>query len=196
MASASKPRTDERPTSIGDAELVHAARDGDRFAQDALYRRYAVPAARLAARLLGSTSDTEDLLHDSFLEALTKLDRLRDPSAFRSWLFRIVVMQVRQRIRRRRLLRRLGLLGGSDDALLESLASSAATPEQRAELSLIDELLQRRPAEERIAWMLCRVEGYSTEQAAELIRTSDSTVRRHLAKIDARIARLARVEHR
>lgn len=167
-----------------------SAREGDRFAQDALYRRYALPAARLAARLLGSTSDTEDLLHDAFLEALTKLDRLRDPAAFRGWLFRIVVMQVRQRIRRKRLLRRLGLASGADDALLETLASSGASAEERAELSLIDDLLQRRPAQERIAWILRHVEEYSTEEVARLMGISESSARRHLARIDARIARL------
>lgn len=196
MTPASKHRAPELPVAIGDADLVQEARRGDRFAQDALYRRYALPAARLAARLLGTASETEDILHDAFLEALTKLDRLRDPAAFRSWLFSIVVMQVRKRIRRRRLLRRLGLENTEGDARFEMLASTVATPEQRAELSLIDELLQRRPAAERIAWILRRVEGYSSEEVATLMGISLSTARRHLARIDARVARLAQVKDR
>lgn len=183
-----------RPKGIGDADLVLSAREGDRFAQSALYQRHSPQAARLAARLLGSHTDVEDVLHDAFLEALTKLDQLRDPGVFRSWLLRIVVMNVRQRLRRRVLQRRLGLYRGQDDATLEALASPQANPEELVELSLIDDVLKRSSADERLAWMLARVEGHTVSEISELTDTPTHTIKRRIARVDDAVARVVEVK--
>ena len=171
-----------------------AARDGDRFAQDALYRRHSKRAAALAARLLASSQDVEDVLHDAFLEALTTLDALREPAAFRPWLLRIVVSCVRQRMLRRGLLRRLGLHRSGDDVSLEAQASASASPEHLAELSLVDDVLRRQPVDDRIAWKLRRVEGYSIDEVAELCAVSATTVKRRVGRLDRRVARLVEVD--
>lgn len=177
-----------------DAELVERARDGDRSAQSELYRRHARAAGSLAARLLGTRADVEDILHDSFVDALTGLGRLRDPSAFRPWLLRIVVMKVRQKIRRRRIARRLGLYRSEDEATLDRLASPQATPEQRAELSLINDELCRLPVEEKVAWMLSRVEGYTLAEIAVLTDCGLTTVKRRLKRANDRMARWVRFD--
>lgn len=184
----------KRPTGIGDVDLVLAARGGDRFAQGALYQRHSPQATRLAARLLGTHTDAEDVLHDAFFEALSKLDQLREPGAFRSWLLRIVVMNVRQRLRRRALQRRLGLYRSEDDATLEALASPDANPEELACLSLIDDVLMRCSTDERVAWMLARVEGHTLSEISELMGIPTHTVKRRIARVDGVVARVVEVK--
>ena len=68
-----------------DAQLVMAARDGDRAAFGRLYERY---ARMVHGILLASVrrSDVDDLVHDVFLLALRRLSALRDPAAFGGWL--------------------------------------------------------------------------------------------------------------
>ncbi len=160
---------------------------GDAWAEDALYRRHARPIAGLVARLLGSKQDAEDVVHDAFVHAFQKLDRLREPDAFRGWLSRIAITQVRRVIRRRRLARSLGLLPLGDDAALEQLASSVVSPEVRAELAVVDGILRRLPTNDRIAWMLRVVEGHRLEEVAELSGCSLATAKRRIAAAQKRM---------
>src|SRR5687768_18026706 len=84
------------PPAIGDGVLVGRMLAGDLEAEDLLYRRHARPTAGMVARLLGSRDEVEDVVHDAFVSAFSKIEQLRDPSAFRAWLSMIAVTHVRR----------------------------------------------------------------------------------------------------
>lgn len=68
-----------------DHTLVTAARQGDRAAIARLYRRFGpVIHATLITRT--RPADADDLVHDVFLEAIRRLDSLRDAGAFGAWI--------------------------------------------------------------------------------------------------------------
>ena len=68
-----------------DSRLVLAARAGDREAFGRLYDRYApMVHGVLMARV--PFSEVDDLLHDVFLQAMPRLQALRDISRFGAWL--------------------------------------------------------------------------------------------------------------
>lgn len=71
-----------------DAQLVAAARDGDRGAFGRLYERH---ARMVHGVLLAHVpfAEVDDLVHDVFLIALRKLGSLREPAAFAGWLIAI-----------------------------------------------------------------------------------------------------------
>jgi RNA polymerase sigma-70 factor, ECF subfamily len=68
-----------------DAQLVQAARGGDRAAFGKLYERY---GRMVHGVLLAHVpyAEVDDLLQDVFLIALRRLDSLREPTAFAGWL--------------------------------------------------------------------------------------------------------------
>src|SRR5690606_9092410 len=136
----------------------------------------------LAVRLHGNTVEVEDVVHDAFIKAYSRLGELRDPAAFRGWLGAIVVRLVRTRLRRRRLLGVLGLASGTDPVDLDAIASPEAGPETRAELAQIYALLQTMPGAERIAWTLRYVERHRLEAVAELTGCSLATAKRRIAR--------------
>jgi len=71
--------------TLEDAQLVDAARTGDRAAFGELYRRYArVVHGILLARV--PPADADDLAQDVFLMAMRRLHALRDTAAFAGWL--------------------------------------------------------------------------------------------------------------
>lgn len=181
LPSGERPKA--QPAGREDAELVREVLRGERLAFEELYRRHSGFAFGLAVRLQGSTSDIEDMVHDSFLRAYGELKSLRDPSSFRSWLGSIVVTQVRMRLRRGRLFRTLGL-GTTDPIELDSLASEAAGPDVRAELAQVYALLHVMPADERIAWTLRSVERHRLEEIAELTSCSLATVKRRIQRAE------------
>src|SRR3954454_18691015 len=73
-----------------DAELVDAARSGDRHAFGQLVIRYQGQAYALAFSLLGDWAEAQDMTQESFLRAHRNLDLLADPAKFGPWLRRIV----------------------------------------------------------------------------------------------------------
>ena len=165
-----------------------AARAGETWAQEALYRRYTEMANRLAYRLLGRDSDVDDLVQDGFVEAFTCLDRLREPDAFVGFLRAILVNRASKLIRRRRLMNRLGLR--SSLAIdLDALVSPSAPADVGAELRKLYRVVESLPAKLRVPLILRRVEGLSLEEVATLTETSLATVKRRLVEADRLLAR-------
>lgn len=83
-----------------DAELVEAWGAGDRAAGGELVRRYGVRLRRFFVHRAGDQS--EDLVQATFLECLRARARLRDATAFRSFLFGIAYNVLRSSARRQR----------------------------------------------------------------------------------------------
>lgn len=175
-------------TTAPDAELVARARQGDGGARRELYLRHVRPVAGRVTRLLARAGDAEDAVQDAFLEAFRDLDRLREPSRFDAWLMRIAVHQAHRRLRRRRLLLRIGLAEDADDATLEALAAPDCDVELRLKLGRLDQALARLPSELRLVWMLHHAEGCELAEVAELCGCSLATIKRRLARARDRIA--------
>jgi RNA polymerase sigma-70 factor (ECF subfamily) len=167
-----------------DAELVHAARRGERWACDALVRRHARRLNGLALRLIGRDADVDDLVQESFAGALVALHRLKEPEAFGGWLTAILVRTASKLIRRRRLLARLGL--GRDSLAIDpdALVSTTAPPDEAAELRRIYALARELPADVRIPLLLQRVEGMELEEIRQLTGGSLATVKRRIQKAE------------
>jgi RNA polymerase sigma-70 factor (ECF subfamily) len=171
--------------ALGDAELVRAAVAGQTTAEEALYRRHAQRAHRLALRLLGNHHDAEDAVQESFVIVLDRLDSLCEPAAFGGWLRTIVVHSSRRILRRRALLRRLGFVD-SMPVDLDALMSDAAPPDLRIRLRGLFDVMASWPADERIAFCLQHLEGLSLEEIAAATGRSRATVNRQLARARTR----------
>lgn len=177
-----------------DEELVVRAQRGDAWAEEALFRRHVGRVAQVAARLLGRGAEAEDVVQDSFVIALEQLPKLRDGSAFRAWLLRIVVHQAHRRYRKRRMLSRLGFVAHDDVDTLSGQTRDDIEPELKAELRKLDAVLRNMPARERFAWVLRHVEGYRLDEVADACECSLATVKRWIAKADRRVRQHVRVE--
>lgn len=177
------------PDTVGDAELVGRAVAGDRWSRDMLYRRHARYLFAVIARLLRRRSEAEEVLQDTFVRGFEHLSTLREPAALRAWLAQIAVGIVRHRLRRARLMHFLGLDRGEGDATLAALAAPDLAPDDRAELALVDRVLARIHPDQRIAWMLRRVEGLALAEVGSACACSLATAKRRIATVDAIVER-------
>ena len=170
-----------------DRELVERALAGEPLAPQLLYRRHVQAVTERVTRLLARSAEAEDVVQDAFVEAFESLAQLIDRARFGAWLMRIAVHQVHRRYRRRRLLARLGLDRGSDDARLENIADPGLDPERRLQLRRLDAELARLPVALRLAWMLRHVEGCELSDAAAQCGCSLATLKRRVLRADARL---------
>ena len=176
-----------------DATLVAAARDGQGWAQEALFQRHCRMVNALAFRLMATEAAAEDLAQDSFIRAFSRLDSLDNPQAFAAWLGTIVVRLAHKRFRRERLLSRLGLDRG-ESVDLDSIVSRDAPPDVSVEVKTIYALVQKLKPEERTALLLRRVEGMTIPQIAETMGRSIATVKRRVEGAQRRLDAMTKRE--
>jgi RNA polymerase sigma-70 factor (ECF subfamily) len=168
--------------------LVVAARAGERWAQEALFQRHARLVIALAQRLLPHSADSDDLVQDVFVYAFDRLDSLQNPQAFAAWIASIVVRTASKRLRRLRLMTRLGLLR-AEPIDPDAVVAPSAPPEVVSELKAVYALLDRLPVEQRVALVLRRVEGMELAEIAAHMKLSLATVKRRLVLAEARLER-------
>jgi RNA polymerase sigma-70 factor (ECF subfamily) len=168
-----------------DAALVERARGGDRWAEEALYRRHGPRLLARVGRLLGDAVEAEDVVQEVFARAFARLAELREPAAFGGWVLRAAVRRVWGISRWRGVRRRFGLDRG---AALYLAPNATVSPEERALLGELEAVLQRLGTAERIAWSLRAIEGLTLPEVAAACGCSLATAKRRIAAARARIA--------
>src|SRR6185436_4244706 len=156
------PLIAEASLSAGDpfAGVGAAANDTDQAKPldfRTIFERYSHYVATIAFRLLGRNDEVDDVVQDVFLQVHRRLSTIR-PDAVRGWLAVVTVRATRRRLRRRWLWRTLGI-----ENITEELPDPDASPEQRAHVLSVGRLLDKMPADNRIAWLLKQVEGKTIE---------------------------------
>lgn len=174
---------------LADEVLVRAAMQGDASALEELFLTCAAELTRWVSRVVLGSDDAQDIVQDTFVSAFTNLKSLKQPDAFRAWLRSLALTQIRRRFRTQRLLRRLGF-SDFEPVEVEALLSDDAPPEVVSEVRQVARLLRELPAEEALALVLRRVEGYRLEEIAEQMNLSLATVKRRLAAAELRFSAL------
>lgn len=174
-----------------DADLVAAARDGDRAALGELIGRHEAMVLRVL-RLLGvSTADREDVAQDVFLRVLRFVRGFRRGHSFPGWVYRITVNAAHDH--RARAGRRRRDETGWHDGLLEA-ADAAPGPariaEDRDRVRRLERAVTGLSERERAVFVLVELEGLSTLDVARALGITRITVRRHLGRARDRLERL------
>jgi len=76
---------------IDDAALATACLSGDLRAYERLYSLHGARMKNLARNLLGTTSDAEDAVQETFLKIQRSIASYRGQSSFSTWTFRILI---------------------------------------------------------------------------------------------------------
>jgi len=200
VASPRRPLPEDRaPESVvralpfvrNDASLVAGLRAGEPWARAALFDRYAPLVERTLRRILGKDRHTElaDLVHDAFVQALVSIHRLRDADALPAWMQSVAAHTAYHAIRARRARRWLRFW---EPTTLPDVTVDGVEPHVVEAHRRTYALLERLPADERIAFALRHIEGLELGRLAEICGVSLATIKRRLAKAEQRFARAAK----
>src|SRR6185436_16938211 len=100
-AGSDRPQS-EASAHTSDAELVQAARRGDKRAFVEIVARHQAMVCGIALGILGDFAASEDAAQEAFLTAWRKLHELRQPERLRAWLSQIARNAALGHLRRRR----------------------------------------------------------------------------------------------
>src|SRR3989475_9524910 len=170
-----------RPAPEGntpDAELVHAARQGDKRAFVEIVARHQAMVCGIALGILGDFAASEDAAQEAFLTAWRKFHELREPERLRAWLAQIARNAALGHLRRNRGHAAL------DEAL--ALADESPAPDETAaneeEFALVRASLAKLPETYRLPLVLFYREGQSVRAVAAALDISEDAVKQRLAR--------------
>ena len=160
---------------------------------DELYERWFDDVARWIRALGGPEADREDLVQDVFVVVHRRLSDF-DGNNVPGWLYQIARRKVRDF---RRLLWVKHLFTGSvplSDRISKAGPNPAETLEVKEQGQLLERLLTSLNEEQRAAFVLFEIEGYSGEEIAKLqgvpINTVWARIHKARKKLQAGITRL------
>ena len=164
-----------------DAELVSAAREGDRAAFGELYDRYArMVHGMLLTRV--PPDDVDDLVHDVFLLALRRLPALREADAFGGWLAAIARNRAHDYHRRAKDDYTERARNMSEDAVEEETQGSTGPGASRTEALGVLAAIRTLPDAYRETLILRLVEGMTGPEIAARTGLKAGSVRVNLCR--------------
>jgi RNA polymerase sigma-70 factor (ECF subfamily) len=181
---AQRGRVEPRETTTGvssvaaqlspdDSALAAACQAGDLRAFERLYRLHAGRMKSMARNLLGTTSDAEDAVQETFLKIQRSISSFRGHSSFATWSFRILINTCydarRSRMRKKEV---------SQDE--PEGAESAPRPEPRAPGShpslrlALERAVGQLTRQQREVFLMYEVEGLRHSEIAAVLEISET----------------------
>jgi RNA polymerase sigma-70 factor (ECF subfamily) len=150
--------------------MVYYSTTGNREASEELYRRCFRPLCAYLRQFV-QAADAEDLAQAAFIRAFDRAHQF-DPTrgSFRVWLFAIgfrLFLNFRNRPRRE-----VQFFEGAGPGALtpDQISASDLPPDEKvARLELVSVCLQKLPERERAMLLLCHGEGFTIEEARQIV---------------------------
>lgn len=164
------------------AELVVKIQNGDKSAFDELYRLTSERAYFVALEFTKNNQDAEDILQESYIKALSKINELDKPESFSSWLNQIVANKSKDFLKKKKPM----LFEAEENEVFEVLPDedTSFSPEesldqtelQRTVMEVLDELSE----EKRACVLMMYFEELSVGEIAETLEIPEGTVKTRL----------------
>lgn len=171
---------------------LEALMAGDRAEFARLVDTYSSSVYRLALRMLDNPQDAEDVLQNTFINALTHLPTFEGRSSLLTWLYRIAANEALMMIRKRK--PEISFepneeaqgAGKADSLKPAHIVDWSALPEEELLADegkkILDGAVQSLPESLRIVFLLRDVEGLSIKEAAEALNLTETNIKTRLLR--------------
>jgi len=162
-----------------EAALIDQLRRQEADAFTFIYERHKTQIYNYLIRLSGSRELADDLTHDTFLSAYESLPKLRPDSNIAPWLYRIASNRFRDHLRRKKVISWLPWNDSpGSEANLAVLGDEETLPEREA----VEAALKTMKPDYAMCLVLRLAEGFSSEEAAQILGISPEAVRMRLSR--------------
>lgn len=160
---------------LDDRAAVEQACRGDEAAWRHLYERHSDLVFRLALRTVGERAAALDVVQETYIRAARAIHGFRGEASFRSWIARIAINEARTWLRKRARHREVSIEAVRDPPDRAGPVDASLARAELAERAF--EFARTLPERQRDAVLLRTTEGYSYREIAEILGTSEGSVR-------------------
>ncbi len=154
-----------------------------------LLRPVHTKAERFALSITGSRDDARDLLQDAIVILWQRFDTLRNPAAFKTYLFTVLVNLHRRNHRKHRLEQRF------EEGAEEFIDGLAQPADRLTDALIVRQAIDSLPEKSRMAILLYEVHDLPVSEIAAIQQSSVSAVKIRLMRARQKLARMLGVEY-
>lgn len=160
------------------SQLVEKARKGDADAFAQLYSLVYKDLYRIAlANLNNNQHDASDVVSDTVLDAYSSIKKLKDESAFKAWITKILTAKIKKK--QKEYIERNSYRKELED--IESVEQGKSGEIHENGFEIMEEF-KKLGEEERLVLSLSIISGYSSDEIARMTGISANTVRSKVAR--------------
>jgi RNA polymerase sigma-70 factor (ECF subfamily) len=146
-----------------------------------LYEQFKVPLYSLIFSMLKDNDKTADIIQDTFIRVIKKVDQLHDIKKLKHWVFRIAINLTLNLLKKDK---RLAMAGDSLDTFTDKEAVKDFQVKGKEQLTdlrhMILELVERLPLKHQVVFNLKYVDGFKEFEIAEIVDIPVGTVKSRL----------------
>jgi RNA polymerase sigma-70 factor (ECF subfamily) len=172
-----------------DGELVALAKAQKYGAFEELMKRYEKVIYNLALRMTKNPEEAEEILQDTFFSVFRNLERFREESSFKTWLYRVATNYALMKLRKNKQFSKVFLdeplqIDGED--IPRDIADWSRNPEslyQKHELKkLLQDAIDSLPEIYQTVFWLRDVDGLSNQEVADILELSIPAVKSRILR--------------
>ena len=161
--------------------MLQRLKSGDKLAFNELVLQYKSNVINTCYRFLLDKEDAEDISQDVFVEVYLSMQSFRGESKISTWIYRITVTKCLDEIKRRNRKKRISSIGKLlhlDD--VANWIAGGKQPDADLEaadtFSAINKTLNHLPDNQRVAFTLSKIDGFTNQEIAEIMKTTTIAV--------------------
>ena len=166
--------------------LILKSQEGDRRAQNELFKLYANAMYNICRRMMGDEDDAKDVLQDSFIHAFTKIKASRNVDTFSAWIKRIVINHCLNALKKKSIV--TTDLDNEHDfvSIDDDKKNDVLKYETRQILKAIDQISEGC----KTVLNLYLFEGYDHKEIAQILNISESASKAQYSKAKAKVRKI------
>lgn len=175
LTLAHVPDDIERLKEDVDLRDIRMAMAGSQPAYKMLYQRHVDDLFRFMTQFTDDRDQIADWVQQTFARAFQNLNTFEGRSAFRTWLFRIGINEMRQTMRRVHL--------EPEYIETETLQSYSDAPRSPADWISLRDQIRNLPERSKMVFLLYEVEGYSHLEISRMMGIAEGSSRSILTRV-------------
>lgn len=179
---------------MNDWILINRLKDGDQAAFREIVETWQDMVYNTAIGIVQSPEDAEDVAQEVFVQVYQSIDQFKGNSKFSTWLYRITISKAMDHERRKKRKKRFALIksifGEDSEQVVDApdFNHPGIVFDRKENAAILFREMNKLPENQRIAFVLNKVEGLSYQEISEVMETTVPAVESllHRAKSNLR----------
>lgn len=174
---------------MSEEQLIEKAQNGDRHALSELVKQYEQTVYNFSFKICRNKERAEHTMQETFLSMVKNINQFSGKSKLSTWLYTVVSNNCLMLARSQKKHNATSL--DDDESLIsnDNIADWKVTPDNLSENNelkeLLDQAIEKLPADYRVVFLLRDVEGLSTEETGKVTDLSVPAVKSRLHRARA-----------
>lgn len=153
----------------------------NQFDLNSLYHTYKTLVYNVALNYLQNIEDAEEITQDVFVKVFLSIEKFKDQSTFKTWIYRITINQCLDFIKHKKSTKRFYIFGKKSENEYEiNNVSNFEHPgilmENKENAKILFQTIHELPENQKTAFILSKIDGLSNTEIAAIMELSLSAV--------------------